>query len=152
MKKTKYGILALFMAVGMCAFAQSNTLKAGESLTSGKILKSENGKYTLEKDTKEGVYNIYSFTGGKKYFHNGATGGEAAANKILNATLILQTDGNLVVYNDNKRATWDSKTQGFFDAKFRETKYKPVRAVLENDGSFKLYSATGEVVWSKTRK
>ncbi|WP_053161009.1 hypothetical protein [Streptomyces caatingaensis] len=56
------------------------------------------------------------------------------------ATLVMQTDGNLVVYDEFGRARWSSNTVN-----------KGWRAVFQADGNFVVYTASGKAVWdSKT--
>ena len=54
----------------------------------------------------------------------------------MNDVLILQGDGNLVLY-DSFRAIWSSGTAGS----------KATRLTLQNDGNLVLYTASGKVVW-----
>ena len=52
--------------------------------------------------------------------------------------LILQSDGNLVLYNSSGFALWSSHTNG-----------KPIsRASLQSDGNFVLYGTDGKAYWS----
>ncbi|KAB7832702.1 hypothetical protein [Streptomyces mobaraensis] len=56
------------------------------------------------------------------------------------ATLVMQTDGNLVVYDEFGRARWNTGTvnQGW-------------QAVFQTDGNFVVYTRSGKAVWdSKT--
>jgi hypothetical protein len=53
-------------------------------------------------------------------------------------TLVLQTDGNVVLYNANQAALWSTDTQGKGGKKL----------VLQSDGNLVLYSASGSAVWS----
>ncbi|GAA3029082.1 hypothetical protein GCM10020000_02090 [Streptomyces olivoverticillatus] len=52
------------------------------------------------------------------------------------ARLVMQTDGNLVVYDEFNRARWDSHTvnQGW-------------KAVFQTDGNFVVYTHSGRAVW-----
>lgn len=52
-------------------------------------------------------------------------------------TLVLQTDGNLVLYR-NGVALWSTQTQG----------RNVVRAVMQGDGNFVLYDNNGNPVWN----
>lgn len=54
----------------------------------------------------------------------------------MNSALVLQGDGNLVLYNDF-RAVWSSHTAGS----------KATRLTLQNDGNLVLYTASGKAVW-----
>ncbi|MBZ4320815.1 hypothetical protein [Streptomyces huiliensis] len=56
------------------------------------------------------------------------------------ATLVMQTDGNLVVYDEFGRARWNTGTVG-----------QGWRAVFQTDGNFVVYTRSGKAVWnSKT--
>jgi hypothetical protein len=151
--KLTFTLIAVALMSTSVAMAQSNTLKAGQSLVKGQKLTSENGKFSIQKDHREGRFDIYSVTSyGLSMMIRGLSGGyDDQGNQKRNdaAQLVLQTDGNLVLYDDQKKAKWDSKTQGSFDAKYRTVEFKPVKGVLENDGSFVLYSATGKAVWKR---
>lgn len=52
--------------------------------------------------------------------------------------VVLQTDGNLVVYRDDGIAFWNSQTAGS----------GATVAVMQADGNFVLYTAAGQAVWS----
>ncbi|GAA0393381.1 hypothetical protein [Streptomyces luteireticuli] len=56
------------------------------------------------------------------------------------ATLVMQTDGNLVVYDEFGRARWDASTVN-----------RGWRAVFQTDGNFVVYTRSGQAAWnSKT--
>ena len=53
--------------------------------------------------------------------------------------LIMQRDGNLVLYDDAKRQLlWESKTQG----------QKVDRVIMQRDGNLVLYLSNGQPAWS----
>ena len=52
--------------------------------------------------------------------------------------LQFQTDGNLVIYNDEGIAMWDTKTYG----------NKATYLKVQNDGNLVLYGKDGIVFWS----
>ena len=52
-------------------------------------------------------------------------------------SLMLQSDGNLVLSNSNNSPRWSSKTAG----------RGAVKAVMQTDGNFVLYNANGGAVW-----
>ncbi|MDT0447854.1 hypothetical protein [Streptomyces hesseae] len=52
------------------------------------------------------------------------------------AQLVMQTDGNLVVYDEFGRARWDSRTVN-----------SGWRAVFQEDGNFVVYTRSGKAVW-----
>ncbi|MFF4160696.1 hypothetical protein [Streptomyces sp. NPDC001678] len=53
------------------------------------------------------------------------------------AQLVMQSDGNLVVYDEFGRARWDSKTVN-----------SGWRAVFQEDGNFVVYTRSGKAVWN----
>ena len=71
---------------------------------------------------------------------HGLAVGEGIASCDGQHTLILQTDGNLVLYHGGA-ATWASGTNGAAS---------PRRAVMQGDGNFVVYSATGALWSSRT--
>jgi hypothetical protein len=59
--------------------------------------------------------------------------------------LVMQSDGNLVLYEgaaSTAIARWDTGTWGL------DPDFQPVRADMQQDGNFVLYSATGDPVWA----
>ena len=117
-----------------------NTLIIGQTLPTNHRIISDNGIYSLRMQsdgnlcikTEEGdqfvwCSMVYGFDGGY---------------------LIMQPDGNLVVYDRNNHPHWSSQTHEAFDAKFKNPANKPVKAVLENNGTLKLYTSSGQVVWT----
>lgn len=142
--KLNFFMIALMFVCANALFAQKNTLKSGESLKAGERLTSANGAYILRMQEDDGHLCIYKFENGKQ----GAFVWGSGVYGFTNAVLIMQADGNLVVYNDKKESKWDSKTHPFFDAKFKDVKNKPVKVVLENDGKLKLYTSSNQVIWT----
>jgi hypothetical protein len=64
--------------------------------------------------------------------------GQAVYSASRNHQLLMQGDGNLVLYNTtNGAAVWNSRTYGNAGA----------YAVFQNDGNFVVYSANGAVLW-----
>ncbi len=53
------------------------------------------------------------------------------------AHLVMQSDGNLVIYDEFGRARWSTGTVG-----------QGWRAVFQEDGNFVVYTASGRAVWS----
>ncbi len=69
-------------------------------------------------------------------------------NAVPGYELIMQDDGNLVLYDDRFRPVWASETHGYFGGeKYRTADWKPVKLVLEPN-LLVLYSVTGRRVWS----
>jgi hypothetical protein len=119
---------------------RTNTLNAGESLLTNGRLYSLNDVYymVLQEDGNLCVY---------KTSDNGFVWA-SMAHGFKGGTLKMQSDGNLVVYDGSNAAKWSSKTHPFNDAKFKDAKNKPVKLVLENNGTLNLYAADGKSVWS----
>jgi len=65
--------------------------------------------------------------------------------------LILQSDGNLVIYNDKDAAQWSSKTHPYFNRKYMISSMKPVELNLLNDATFKLVNSIGKTMWLAPR-
>jgi len=122
----------------------SNTLNAGKTLKAGERLTSKNGKYILQMQENDGNLCVYRFSNGKR---GGFVWGSMKYG-FKNARLIMQTDGNLVVYDGNNKAKWSSKTHPYNNAKFRNPSLRPVKLVLENNGKLNLYNNKNVVVWS----
>lgn len=121
-----------------------NSLNAGDRLKAGEKLFSANGAYMLRMQEEDGNLCIYKAENGKQ----GAFVWCSMAHGFKNGVAIMQADGNFVVYDANNNAKWASNTHPYNDARFKDTSLKPVKLVLENDGTLKLYNATGKAVWS----
>jgi len=130
-------------ANGFSETDKGDTLHAGETLNTEERLTSANGDYILRMQ-EDGHLCVYHFVNGQQgdfVWGSGKYG-------FQNAKLVLQTDGNLVVYDGNNAAQWNSETHPYFDAKFKNSANTPVKLVLENDGTLNLYTAAGVSVWS----
>ena len=80
--------------------AVSNTLKAGKTLKAGQKLVSTNGKFMLLLQAFDGNLCVYKY-------NNGTQGGFvwcSMAHGFKNARLVMQTNGNLVVYDGKNKA------------------------------------------------
>lgn len=145
MKKIKFAILALLTAGSVSLFAQGkNTLKSGETLKAGERLTSANGQYILRMQEDDGNLCVYTAENGEQ----GTFVWGSMKHGFKNAKLIMQADGNLVVYDGSNTPKWNSETHPYHNAKFNNKNIKPVKLVLENDGKLNLYNAAGSVVWS----
>lgn len=122
----------------------ANTLNVGETLTGNKRLTSANGKYILRMQEDDGHLCVYHSDNGQQ----GAFVWGSGKHGFKNAKLVMQADGNLVVYDGANTAKWASDTHPYNNATFKDAANKPVKLVLENDGSLKLYAASGKVVWT----
>lgn len=52
--------------------------------------------------------------------------------------LVLQTDGNVVIYNRDGQPIWASGTHSSRDPRFGDEEWKPVKMVFENGGELVL--------------
>ncbi len=55
--------------------------------------------------------------------------------------LVMQADGDLVIYDVGGRRAWSSNTPGNVGAYF----------ALENDGNLVIYNAVGQRIWDRSR-
>lgn len=107
----------------------TDTLTAGQKLTSRESLISKNGAYTL---TLQEDGNLVLAARGKAVWASGTDG-----KGVLRAE--VQKDGNFVLYTADK-AVWATDTKGKKDAKL----------VLQDDRNLVLYAADGPAWSSKT--
>ncbi len=61
--------------------------------------------------------------------------------------LILETAGNLIV-SAERITEWNTNNHYIFHKKFKDSLIKPVKIVLKNDGSIKLYKAKDTIIRS----
>ncbi len=124
-----------------------NIILAGETLKASDTklhIVSANGKYILNMQAKDGNLCVYHYANNKQ----GRFVWGSMKYGFKNARLVMQNDGNLVVYDGKNKPRWSSKTHPNYNAKFKNPKNKPVMLKLENDGTLKLYTKSGVVVWS----
>jgi len=131
---TLFGSFGSWSALPVSAAAGTNTLFAGEQLLKATALVSANGQYSLEMQT-DGNLVIYGpghvalwntgTRGGDNFFRNQTDGNlvvysgagvaqwESRTSGRGASSLVMQDDGNLVLYKDNttpRVATWISNT------------------------------------------
>jgi hypothetical protein len=96
--------VVLAMLIPLPAVAASvGQLAQGQELRSGQSLESPSSRYVL---TMQSDGNAVVSGPGRSLWSSGTAGAGPGA------TLILQTDGNLVIYNASSVAVWDSHTAG----------------------------------------
>lgn len=129
-------------------WTSANTLLAGQFLNGGDgtmgdamHLQSANGKHFFYMQ-ENGDLGLWTHDPSPRIVWNSKTHMKGA-----NYTLHMQPDGNLVAYDANNQPIWASQTQHAWDARYKDKKYMPVKAVLEDDGKLVLYSATGFRAW-----
>ena len=105
---------------------------------------SANGAYKLRLQEEDGNLCVYKYANGKQ----GSFVWGSMKSGFKNGCQTMQTDGNLVVYDDKNVSKWSSQTNPIYDAKYNDANNKPVKLVLENDGVLKLYNAQNAVIWS----
>lgn len=126
------------VSTSISTIKKANTLLAGDTLSVGQKLTSENGDFFLIMQD-DGNLCIY------KTADNGFVWGSMIYG-FSNAKLYMQTDGNVVIYDGAMTAKWVIGTHVSQDLKYGEERYKPTKLVLEND-RIVLYSQTGFKVW-----
>jgi hypothetical protein len=107
--------------------SNDTTLTAGQTLTEGQYLLSPDSQTVL---TVQNNGDLASYSDGQISWDTG-TGGSTNH-------LVMQTDGNLVLYNQSGVAQWDSGTSGNPGA----------HLVLQTDGNIVLYSAANAALWA----
>ena len=110
---------------------------AGNRLEKGQMLVSADGSVTLKMQYNG---NLVMYKDSKKIWD--------AKTTYKGHHVVLQSDGNLVIYGANNEAPWSSKTHPYFDSKYRNRNNKPVELNLMNNGSMKLINSTGNTMWS----
>ncbi len=139
-------LMCLIAAATQHVFAQAgtNTLTAGSRLAAGERLISANKIYYL------GMQNDGNLC--IKKVKDDAFIWCSMQLRGSGSYLTLQTDGNLVVYDNDNQPVWSTLTQAYFDPKFGTADWKPVRAVIEDNGTLSLYNAANRKVWSNSDK
>lgn len=110
-------------AVPLVRTAVRDRLKAGESLSPGQELKSCNGQYKAAFQT-DGNFVVYR--------SNGQALWNSRTNNRPSNLLIMQGDGNLVIYNQ-KTPVWNSGSAG----------KGPAFLVMQDDGNLVIYQGIG---------
>jgi len=102
------------------------TLSANTTLTSGRCLRSANGRY-----------NFVMQSDGNAVVYDGAQAIWATYAGGANRRLVFQSDGNLVVYAGNQ-IVWQTTTGG----------QAGVRLIMQDDGNLVVYTSANKAVWA----
>ncbi|AHH97924.1 hypothetical protein GCM10010174_29310 [Kutzneria viridogrisea] len=82
------------------------------------------------------AHNAPKFADDTYYFQRGSYLEVNKAYSNSHGTLVFQSDGNLVVYNEYGRALWNAGTY-----------HRGKTAVFQGDGNFVVYDGFGTAVW-----
>lgn len=105
-----------------------NSLNSNQALSAGQFITSSNGNYRLviQDDGNAVVYSI------NRAIWSSDTAGKPANN------LVMQGDGNLVLYDAQSKPYWYSSTAG------KGTSH----LVMQDDGNLVVYNGNGQATWS----
>jgi hypothetical protein len=106
----------------------STVMTSGQYFPPGNSFKSQNGRYTL---IYQNDGNLVLYAGSQALWNSGTYGRSTSK-------AIMQTDGNLVVYDAGNRAVWSSGTWGNGGA----------RLELQDDGNLVIYNTAGRALWN----
>ena len=117
------------------AFAAASVLGSGEWLYPGQYLMSANGENELimQGDGNLVLYTFYSAPSGRALWASN-TAGESVEG------VVMQTDGNLVIYSPSGLPLWYSNTCCHLGA--------GAYLVDQDDGNLVIYTSTGAVLWA----
>jgi hypothetical protein len=117
------------MAPVVARFRNSRTSLAARQILPGAGVPSDNGWFRLVYQPDGNLVLIDTRSGATVWAAN--TGG------TVPGQVIMQTDGNLIVYDAAGAARWTSNTSGNPNAYF----------LVQNDGNFVIHRADGQPVW-----
>lgn len=127
-------------SVAVTPSGDPTVLSAGQALTPYQSLKSPRGFFEL--DIYGGTMSILDDPAGRAA---GSTGGLDIWNAgDFNApndptSLVMQTDGNLVLYGGHSRVLWETRTNGTGSANYLS---------MQDDGNLVLRNAAGKALWA----
>jgi len=111
-------------AVAGPAYATTDRLNAGQSLTAGQSLYAGSFRVTMQSDG-----NLVEYKGSAVIWSSHTQGGGAHAT--------MQTDGNFVIYSTGGAALYSSAT----------APTSSDHIVIQTDGNFVIYSGSGKAIW-----
>ena len=113
-----------------------NTLNDGQTLNPGQYLSSGNCYYAvMQGDGNFVLYVTQHWVPPNAIWSSGSSKKGIAPRRV-----VMQNDGNLVIYDVYSRATWSSGTN--------EKGSKPHRLVMQNDGNLVIYDGDNQPTWS----
>lgn len=116
--------------------SQGSYLFKGQQIYRGGSIKSPNGRFRTVLEDSSGNLVLYSMTGG----------GLSSGSFVLWSTnssafrLVMQNDGDLVLYDEIETPLWSSKTD--YDGDGGEY------AICQDDGNFAVYATNDTLLWS----
>lgn len=113
--------------------AQGDDMAPGEVLYPGESLTSQNGLYTLSYQTDGNLVLYRNYSDGRRWAP-WASGTSGIASKVC----IMQSDGNLVIYNTNYNPIWASGSYG----------HQGSRLLVQDDGNVVIYNTNGQAIWA----
>jgi hypothetical protein len=145
--KTLLSAIAIALVSAGTVNAQKTSLSTGEVLKRGELMQSNNGSFVFAAHTGAGggQFCSYPAKNGKiqSYLPFSCFGHHSQGNVRLE----LWKDGNLVILNEKNEVKWASSTTPDGDPRFKDSRLKPVKLIVGNDGIIGLHSASGERVW-----
>lgn len=105
----------------------SGAIASGHGLTPGHSWRSQDGRFTLSMQTDS---NLVLYEGDTALWNTGTVGQHVAF-------MIMQADGNLVLYNTSEKAVWSSGTPG----------YETASLAIQNDGNLVIYYKS-RAIWN----
>jgi hypothetical protein len=104
-----------------------NTIQSSGILYPNKFLETDDGNYQL---ILQGDSNLVLYYQGRAIWTTNTAGRSAAS-------LVMQSDGNLVLYNTSGAALWSSGTYGQGTSQL----------ILQNDGNLVIYNSSDKPTW-----
>jgi hypothetical protein len=114
---------------GSPKWSSGNSLTKGNTLSNNQYIISENCFYQAKMQSN-GNFVVYNLKNG----HNAIWDAKTMTNTVTR--IIMQQDGNLVIYKPDNTVLWASNTKGSGDY-----------LVIENTGILAVYDTSGSIKW-----